>query len=49
MDFAVIVGVASRSILWVYVRTRDAYDHGERREINPAGPPAGIDFWCRIC
>ncbi len=41
MHFAVIVGVASRSIL-LYVRTRGAYGTGERREINPAGPPRPI-------
>jgi hypothetical protein len=28
-------GVASRSILWVYVRTRGADETGERRGINP--------------
>ncbi len=36
MDFAVIVGAASRSIL-LYVRTRGADETGERREKRPTG------------
>ncbi len=40
MDFAVIGGVASRSIL-LYVRTRDPGETDERREIVPAALTCG--------
>ncbi len=35
---AVDRGVASRSVLSVYMRTRGAEETGERREISPAAP-----------